>query len=295
MSQHWLIQDGFSNVAGSLRSHFDSQFADPRQSKAERFVWDYWHVPDQYTLLRTPAYHYFPKIIYEKLHHQLVLWGREILGCHDISPPWLSCYIDGCGQELHADHPHGPWAFVYSLTLSQKAFHGGETMILKPEVLSNWAIGYAGGTEQKDLSLLIKPRFNRLIVFDPRLPHGVRPVTGTKDPRLGRLVVHGWFVQPRPFWYGPLSKRDIEAAVDRGLDVFSKESKKHVVLGQSSWRLKISASGDVKTVDILTNTLVGDLAARRHIIKVLKGQMLGWRFRKTNRPTILTLPLGFGL
>jgi len=41
-------------------------------------------------------------------------------------------------------------------------------------------------------------------VFDPRIPHGVRTVTGTHDPREGRLVIHGWFVQPRPFIRGPL-------------------------------------------------------------------------------------------
>lgn len=28
-------------------------------------------------------------------------------------------------------------------------------------------------------------------VFDPRFPHGVRPVAGTKDPQKGRLVLHG--------------------------------------------------------------------------------------------------------
>jgi hypothetical protein len=28
-------------------------------------------------------------------------------------------------------------------------------------------------------------------VFDPRFPHGVRPVAGTRDPQQGRLVLHG--------------------------------------------------------------------------------------------------------
>ena len=46
------------------------------------------------------------------------------------------------------------------------------------------------------------PRFNQLLVFDPRLPHGVRPVEGTRDPRAARLVLHGWFTQPAPFFQG---------------------------------------------------------------------------------------------
>lgn len=31
----------------------------------------------------------------------------------------------------------------------------------------------------------------QLSVFDPRFPHGVRPVSGTRDPQQGRLVLHG--------------------------------------------------------------------------------------------------------
>ena len=53
-------------------------------------------------------------------------------------------------------------------------------------------------------------------VFDPRIPHGVRQVTGTHDPREGRLVIHGWFVQPRPFVRGPLPTRALDAA-DRAI------------------------------------------------------------------------------
>lgn len=48
----------------------------------------------------------------------------------------------------------------------------------------------------------VEPEFNRLTVFDPRLPHGVRPVRGTQDPREARLVLHGWFTEPTPFFTG---------------------------------------------------------------------------------------------
>ena len=126
-----LIVDRFAPQAQALRAVFDERFADPRRTNGDRFVWDYWHVPGQYTALRTPAYHYFPKPIYEAFHNHLVWWGRRNLGCHDVSPPWLSCYIEGCRQELHGDVPHGPWAFVFSLTPWQRRqFRGGETLML---------------------------------------------------------------------------------------------------------------------------------------------------------------------
>ena len=49
---------------------------------------------------------------------------------------------------------------------------------------------------------LVEPRFNRLTVFDGRYPHGVRPVEGTRDPLKARLVLHGWFTDPTPFFEG---------------------------------------------------------------------------------------------
>ena len=60
------------------------------------------------------------------------------------------------------------------------------------------------GTETSDLLTLVPPLFNQLTVFDPRMPHGVRVVEGTRDPCRGRLVLHGWFTQPAPFFQGVL-------------------------------------------------------------------------------------------
>lgn len=70
-----------------------------------------------------------------------------------------------------------------------REFTGGETMILKPHVLDYWRSFQPGiGLEEKHFLDLVEPRFNRLTVFDPRFPHGVRPVGGTRDPLKGRLV-----------------------------------------------------------------------------------------------------------
>lgn len=62
-------------------------------------------------------------------------------------------------------------------------------MILKPHVLDYWRSFQPGiGLEEKHFIDTVEPHFNRLTVFDPRFPHGVRPVGGTRDPLKGRLV-----------------------------------------------------------------------------------------------------------
>eukprot|EP00879_Flechtneria_rotunda_P032843 GHRR01036234.1.p1 GENE.GHRR01036234.1~~GHRR01036234.1.p1 ORF type:complete len:192 (-),score=34.04 GHRR01036234.1:64-639(-) len=70
---------------------------------------------------------------------------------------------------------------------------GGETMILQPHLLGSfWQTFQPNkGQELADLIQLVEPKCNQLTVFDPRLPHGVRPLHGTRDPQQGRLVLHG--------------------------------------------------------------------------------------------------------
>lgn len=294
MNRHWLIEDQFFSHATSMRRHFDRQFSDPARVHSSRFVWDYWHMPEQYTHLRTPAFHYFPPTLYRRWHEQLVNWGRDVLGCHDISPPWLSCYVDGCSQEIHADHPHGPWAFVFSLTnWSRKDFRGGETFLLKPKLLSEWSRPTQQRAESLEMTERIAPKFNRLTVFDPRLPHGVRRVSGTQDPREGRLVIHGWFVQPRPFFKGPLSVGKVEEILTEGLADLSTEVSGSGVNGYVSLRLKVSSSGRVGPVVWLTNTLVGADAGlvKRHLEESIRV----WKFPRAKRGSVLTLPVRFGL
>lgn len=93
---------------------------------------------------------------------------------------------------------HGPWAFVLSLTRWEaRKFSGGETMLLRDSALNFWAEFQADQVvERTQLMQLIEPRFNQLTLFDPRVPHGVREVRGVREPTEGRIVLHGWFVEP---------------------------------------------------------------------------------------------------
>ena len=221
--KHVRVVDGFlppgpgpPGSARGLRAVFDAHHDDPRRTHEYRFVWDYWHVPDQYTLLRTPAADYFPARDFAALERRLRAFARDELGCSGLTPVWLSCYVEGMRQELHADVPHGPWAFVLSLTnWDERAWTGGETLILKPETLDYWSSFDADAVvERASLVELVPPRFNRLLVFDPRLPHGVPVVEGTRDPKHGRLVLHGWFNDPEPRLRGALADRAADAPDD---------------------------------------------------------------------------------
>lgn len=211
-ARHLIVTDTFlaKDLADDLRGVFDERFKDPRSISPERFMWDYWHVPKQYTLVRTQAQVYFPKPNYERLVDALIEWGEEKLGCGAISPIWCSYYIDGCQQELHTDSYHGPFAFVLSLThWEDRTFRGGETMILNSTLLDYWSsFDSSKGLEQSDLVDLVDPAFNRLTIFDPRRPHGVKRVSGTHDPREARLVLHGWFAPPQPTFNGGLSEEE---------------------------------------------------------------------------------------
>ena len=83
---------------------------------------------------------------------------------------------------------------VLSLTPDDvKKFSGGNTILMKENVLDYWkTFDPTEGLQIQNLVEHIEPNFNRLIVFDGRIPHAVEEVRGVHDPREGRLVLHGW-------------------------------------------------------------------------------------------------------
>jgi hypothetical protein len=293
-----VIVDRFAPEARALRATFDERFAEPRSTRADRFVWDWWHVPGQYTALRTPAWTYFPRRVYESFHRRLVAWGRETLGCHDISPPWLSLYIDGCRQELHGDLPHGPFAFVYSLThWNRRTFAGGETLMLRDEVLDFWHdFRSVRAVEERELVRAIEPRFDRLTVFDPRIPHGVRAVTGTRDPREGRLVIHGWFVQPRPFVRGPLRTSTLGARVDELAAQLGAWIGELPLAGVLALAFAVDRRGAVRDVRVLSDTTRVPHANERmrtQLVRRIRSSVAAWRFGSQRGASHVTLPIVF--
>jgi hypothetical protein len=236
--------------------------------------------------------------VYEAFHRRLVAWGRETLGCHDISPPWLSCYVDGCRQELHGDLPHGPWAFVFSLThWRRRAFRGGETLLVRDEVLDFWHdFASVRAVEQHELIRSVEPQFARLVAFDPRIPHGVREVTGTRDPREGRLVIHGWFVQPRPFVRGPLATRALVTRTGELTDRLGTLIGDLPVAGLLAFAFDVDRRGGVRAVKLLSDTTRvprSDERARVQLVRKIREAIAGWTFGTQRGTSRVTLPLVF--
>ena len=298
MARSLLIADGFSPEARALRAVFDERFKDPRIARGDRFVWDFWHVPGQYTALRTPAWQYFPKKLYEAFHTRLVEWGRRTLGCHDISPPWLSCYVSGCRQELHGDLPHGPFAFVFSLTpWSKRRFTGGETMLVRDGVLDFWTdFASERSLEEGDVLRLVPAKFNRLVAFDPRIPHGVRRVEGTMDPREGRLVIHGWFVQPRPFVEGPVERQELSERIAVLSEAIGKAAQELPVAGALCLGFDVTASGKTARVRTLSDTtrVPGPFEAdRKRLVRAISSVVGSFRFKSRRAASKVTLPIVF--
>lgn len=303
----WVFDQPFS-LAKPLRAHFDRIFADPKpegpqrpETAAGRFVWDYWNVPNQYTLLRTPAAHFFGPKLFDGLTQQLLAFGREQFGCTGLTPPWLSCYVEGCNQQFHVDMPHGPLAYVWSLTLPGVDFKGGETQFIRPEVLNYWNhYDRWNGAETEDIIGRIAPKFGRLVVFDPRIPHGVSEVRGVHDVKRARLVVHGWFSNPQPAIDGPLSPAKASLGIQEILtDVDSWVSDLNL-RGLISFSFQVTALGKVSRLQKRASTLQqprGDESASWKSIASIE-KKLGERiarqvFAKARGITQVTLPLVF--
>ena len=160
-----------SPIANSLRDAYDDHFEDPRQPNGDRFAWDPWFVTAgdgkrtknsesdeseeidnsaniiegeekavskqiQYSLKRIQTSLFFSEEQYNTLVDDLVSLANSI-GLTAISPPWTSMYLNGDTQNFHTDSTHGPMAFVLSLS-KEGDFEGGETMMVRPEILDFW-------------------------------------------------------------------------------------------------------------------------------------------------------------
>ena len=143
---------------------------------------------------------------------------------------------------------------MFSLTRWRgRVFRGGETLLLRDEVLDFWSdFRSIESVEEPALVRAIEPRFGRLVAFDPRVPHGVRTVSGTHDPREGRLVVHGWFVQPRPFIRGPLTARLLSSRIEVLSDSLGGWIGGLPLAGLLSIAFRVGARGRTSAVRVLT-------------------------------------------
>jgi hypothetical protein len=213
-SSHLIVVDDFlpSPVAASMRRAIDDHFATPDRHHPETHqLWNYWYVPGLYTYLRTQP----EKIISRELVHALMTtlenWARDNLGMDRLAWPYLSMYINGCRQGLHNDSENGRFGWVYSLTNDQRRTVGGETLVLRLDDYAARIHRAGGGTNLYDL---VVPKFNRLVVFDDRVPHGVQLLEGSYDPADARFVIHGHIKASGPRFLGGISQAAAQVAIN---------------------------------------------------------------------------------
>jgi len=216
-----------------------------------------------------------------------------------ISEPWLSAYIDGSFQNLHSDVPHGPYSFVYSLTPWQKrSFSGGETLIAKPKLLRYFSeLNPNTSHEEKDLFKRVPPKFNQLTLFDPRYPHGVARVNGVENLLGARLVIHGWFTEPRPMIEGGLSPKKAGPSLDKLALHLLKQFEMLPYSGLFTARFKVNGNGTISQATVLASHLIGpqgDLISKRRVNQTLC-TLDEIQFPKASTPSEITLPLMIGL
>lgn len=249
----------FFERAADLRANYEACVGPSRSSTDKRFLWDYWHVPGQYTYIRTPAINVIPPSLLAEFTTVLRDWGSSALGCGRVTVPWLSYYIEGCRQELHSDVVQGMWSYVYSLTpWEDRRFTGGETLLGGEHLLDYWAnFDPAASQETRHLLDRIPATFDQLCVFDSRLPHGVATIEGTRDPLQARVALHGWFRDPEPAVQGALDLERVAGALG---DVRRRWRAERARLGpfhgQATWRVGIDADGSVERVVYVVDNLV---------------------------------------
>lgn len=215
-----LLIDDFMplDLARSMRVDVEAHFANPAKHHADiHQVWNYWLVPGLYTCLKTQPEKVIPRDKVEQFLLALQRWSIDLLGLCGVTWPFLSLYVNGCSQGLHNNSKNGRFGFVYSLTPIERRTQGGETILLREGDLfrRNLRSPNAG----TGLYELIEPRFNRLVLFDDRMVHGVSRVSGSMDPMDARCVMHGHIEETGPIVTGALSKdatrRGIHGALER--------------------------------------------------------------------------------
>src|SRR5947207_12594946 len=254
-----IVTDGFlpAELALQLRRAIDEHFANPQTHRAETHqVWNYWFVPDLYTYLRASPERVLGQEWTALFYEALRRWSIATLGMANVSWPYLSLYVPGCRQGWHNDSLNGRFGFVYSLTRDVRRTIGGETLVRRE------ADSFRGNLTQPQAGRgfyeTVEPRFNRLVVFDDRLPHAVERIDGSMDPVEGRFVIHGHLSVGGLIIEGALPGAAIAAPVGDLLRRFRHGAAGAAVLyhGPLILRLQIKESGVVADCTVLLDRVM---------------------------------------
>ena len=300
LTASFVVIDNFlpTELAEGMRADLERHFSNPYSHQAHTHeIWNYWFVPGMYTYLRTHPEKIIQNERIEGFVASLRTWSAEVLGFGKVSWPFLSLYINGCQQGLHNDSKNGRFAFVYSLSKNQRRTSGGQTLIFKEGDLFRRHLRTASaGTGFFEA---IEPTFNRLVVFDDRLIHGVERVGGSLDPVEARCVLHGHIEESGPIIVGHLTIDSLREGILAVMSGFVAECSAAMTLyhGPLVLRFRVAPSGKVAEVEILVDRVVsereGDIdwnSLRANLIAALGTAA----FPAASGETRVTLPVTFG-
>ena len=118
MNHHYVVAEQFFDQAEDCVHAFESHFSNPQSDMGRRNKSGInWYVPGLYTYLKTrppPTLSRGNSSIASGI--ALNQWAISQFGLSTQLNPWLSLYVDGCGQGLHNDAAAGQMGFVYSIT-----------------------------------------------------------------------------------------------------------------------------------------------------------------------------------
>lgn len=292
-----VVVDDFLPVelAEVMRLAIDEHFATPEAHGPERQVWNYWFVPELYAYLRTAPEKLFQAHHITDFHQRLRDWSIQTLGLAQVSWPFLSLYVSGCRQGLHNDARNGRFGYVYSLTRNQRRTSGGETIVHREGDPSRRLMTEAGaGPSFFDA---VEPRFNRLVVFDDRLPHAVERIDGSMDPREGRLVLHGHLSEGGPLIAGPLRPDGVAPAAAQAVKAFAENAFLDGYHGLLTLRLDVRADGAVTSCRLLLDRVLHpDPGDRRWaaLANDLMARFCALTFPPAADASVVIVPLSFG-
>lgn len=298
MSAPYYTVQNFLPNADQLRQGIDRHFAEPHKHGPQHQVWNYWYVPNSYTYLRTAPEKVIERGLIEQFLARLNTYVLDNLGLEQVTWPYLSLYVDGCGQTVHNDSRNGAFGYVYSLTRwDQRRFSGGETQIFHEQ--DYWRSGRfreaGAGTSFYDL---VPAQFNQLLLFDDRMMHGVPTVRGTADPREGRLVLHGHVSTRGPSLRGALTSVPQAVAQVQELQTQISEfttAQRGRFHGFATFALEIEPGGTVQKVRPLVDRVLcgegpGHATAELQALAVL---MQAARFEASSGVSRLQMPVHF--
>jgi hypothetical protein len=295
-----IVVDGFlpAELALEMRRDIDAHFANPKEHRpGTHQVWNYWHIPDSYTYLRTAPEKVIERGRIDAFHNALRDWSVALLGMANVSWPYLSLYVSGCRQNWHNDSVNGRFGFVYSLTRDERRTIGGETLVRKE--IDPFRAHLASAGAGREFYRAIEPRFNRLIVFDDRLPHGVERVDGSMDPVEGRFVLHGHLRESGTMIAGALSEDMIAGPLMEVLRQIREEASAAAALynGPLIMRLTIAAGGAVTACAVMVDRVIHPDPGHvewEPLRAKLVARFGGLRFPPAGGETVLIQPLLFG-